>query len=59
MFGTLRTIPATIGGGLRGASHGGLDYWALIALGCILFIITFGINMLVELVTNRKSHKKH
>jgi dolichol kinase len=25
------------------------------ALGCILFIITFGINMLVELVTNRNS----
>jgi hypothetical protein len=36
---------------------GGLHYEALFALGCILFIITFGINMLVELVTNRNSLK--
>jgi phosphate transport system permease protein len=55
----VRTIPATIAAELGEAPSGGLHYEALFALGCILFIITFGINMLVELVTNRQSHKKH
>lgn len=55
----VRTIPATIAAELGEAPNGGLHYEALFALGCILFIITFGINMLVELVSNRKSHKKH
>jgi phosphate transport system permease protein len=55
----VRTIPATIAAELGEAANGGLHYQALFALGCILFIITFGINMLVEMVTNRKSHKKH
>lgn len=55
----VRTIPASIAAELGEAPNGGLHYEALFALGCILFIITFGINMLVELVTNRQSHKKH
>ncbi|MBE0391805.1 phosphate transport system permease protein [Flavobacterium sp. 7E] len=55
----VRTIPATIAAELGEAPNGGLHYEALFALGCILFIITFVINMLVEVVTNRKSHKKH
>lgn len=55
----IRTIPATIAAELGEAPNGGLHYEALFALGCILFIITFGINMLVELVTNRNSQKKH
>lgn len=55
----VRTIPATIAAELGEAPNGGLHYEALFALGCILFIITFGINMLVEMVTNKQSHKKH
>lgn len=55
----VRTIPATIAAELGEAPNGGLHYEALFALGCILFLITFGINMLVELVTNKQSHKKH
>jgi phosphate transport system permease protein len=55
----VRTIPATIAAELGEAANGGLHYQALFALGCILFIITFGINMLVEMVTNSQSHKKH
>lgn len=55
----VRTIPATIAAELGEAPNGGLHYEALFALGCILFLITFGINMLVELVTTKKSHKKH
>lgn len=55
----VRTIPATIAAELGEAPNGGLHYEALFALGCILFLITFGINMLVEMVTNKNSHKKH
>lgn len=55
----VRTIPATIAAELGEAPNGGLHYEALFALGCILFIITFGINMLVEMVTNKQAHKKH
>ena len=55
----VRTIPATIAAELGEAPNGGLHYEALFALGCILFLITFGINMLVEVVTNRQAHKKH
>lgn len=55
----LRTIPATIAAELGEAANGGLHYQALFALGCILFLITFCINMIVELVTNKKAHKKH
>lgn len=55
----IRTIPATIAAELGEAPNGGLHYEALFALGCILFLITFVINMLVEVITNRKSHKKH
>lgn len=55
----VRTIPATIAAELGEAANGGLHYEALFALGCILFVITFGINMLVEMVTNKQSHKKH
>ncbi|OYX82004.1 MAG: phosphate ABC transporter permease subunit PstC, partial [Flavobacteriales bacterium 32-34-25] len=40
----VRTIPATIAAELGEAPNGGLHYEALFALGCILFLITFGIN---------------
>ncbi|WP_233622080.1 phosphate ABC transporter permease subunit PstC [Flavobacterium agrisoli] len=55
----VRTIPATIAAELGEAPNGGLHYEALFALGCILFIITFGINLLVELVSSKQKHKKH
>ena len=49
----VRTIPATIAAELGEASAGGLHYKALFALGIVLFIITFGINMLVELLKTK------
>lgn len=49
----VRTIPATIAAELGEASAGGLHYKALFALGIVLFIITFGINMMVELLKAR------
>ncbi|HSD13932.1 MAG TPA: phosphate ABC transporter permease subunit PstC [Flavobacterium sp.] len=55
----VRTIPATIAAELGEAASGGMHYKALFALGCILFLITFCINMLVEVVTHRNGHKKH
>lgn len=55
----MRTIPATIAAELGEAPSGGLHYKALFALGCILFIITLFINLMVEFVSNKKKHKKH
>jgi len=53
----MRTIPATIAAELGEAPAGGLHYKALFALGIILFIITFGINMTVELLKAKSSKK--
>jgi phosphate transport system permease protein len=50
----VRTIPATIAAELGEAAQGGLHYKALFALGCILFIITFFINLAVELISSKR-----
>lgn len=55
----VRTIPATIAAELGEAPNGGLHYEALFALGCILFIITFVINILVEAVSRKNINKAH
>ena len=49
----MRTIPATIAAELGEAPAGGLHFKALFALGIILFIITFGINVAVDLVKSK------
>ena len=54
MLEPMRTIPATIASELGEAAKGGLHYKALFALGCILFIITLVINVLVEIITRKK-----
>jgi phosphate transport system permease protein len=48
----VRTIPATIAAELGESCKWRTALSGTVALGCILFIITFGINMLVEMVTN-------
>ncbi len=53
----VRTIPATIAAELGEAPNGGLHYEALFALGCILFIITFFINISVEIISNKNKIK--
>lgn len=55
----LRTIPATIAAELGEAPSGGVHYQSLFALGCILFLITFVINIAVEMVSGKQKHKKH
>ncbi|MCX6353261.1 MAG: phosphate ABC transporter permease subunit PstC [Bacteroidetes bacterium] len=52
----LRTIPATIAAELGEASYGGLHFKALFALGCILFIMTFIINLIFEFIVKPKKH---
>ncbi|MCC7302246.1 MAG: phosphate ABC transporter permease subunit PstC [Bacteroidia bacterium] len=49
----VRTIPATIAAELGEAPFGGLHFKALFALGCILFILTLIINLLVESVSSK------
>ena len=55
----VRTIPATIAAELGEAAQGGLHFKALFALGCILFIITLIINLLVESISASNKHKSH
>jgi phosphate transport system permease protein len=53
----VRTIPATIAAELGEAPAGGLHFKALFALGIILFIITMGINIAVELLRSSRVNK--
>ena len=52
----LRTIPATIAAELGESSHGGLHYKSLFALGCVLFLMTLIINLIVEYISSRKKY---
>lgn len=53
----VRTIPATIAAELGEAPKGGAHYEALFILGCILFIITLIINLIVEYVSSKNKNK--
>lgn len=50
----VRTIPATIAAELGESSQGGVHYKALFALGCLLFIMTLIINLVVEFISSKK-----
>jgi phosphate transport system permease protein len=50
----MRTIPATIAAELGEAPNGGTHYQALFLLGCILFLITMVISIVVEIITSRQ-----
>lgn len=53
----MRTIPATIAAELGEAPKGGTHYQSLFALGCILFLITMFINLIVEYISNKQTGK--
>jgi phosphate transport system permease protein len=50
----VRTIPATIAAELGEATHGGLHYQSLFMLGCILFLITLFINLMVDYISSKR-----
>lgn len=50
----VRTIPATIAAELGEAPFGGVHFKSLFALGIILFIITFGFNLIVDSMRAKK-----
>jgi phosphate transport system permease protein len=51
----LRTIPATIAAELGEAPYGGIHFKALFALGCVLFIMTFAVNLIFQFINNKNS----
>jgi phosphate transport system permease protein len=53
----VRTIPATIAAELGEAPSGGVHYKALFALGCILFIMTMLINIIVQYTSSKRRTK--
>lgn len=53
----VRTIPATIAAELGEAAYGGLHFKALFALGCILFLITFITNYIVDSISRKRKLK--
>ena len=50
----VRTLTATIAAEMGEAVQGGDHYYALFAIGIILFLITFAINVTADLVIHRK-----
>ena len=53
-FSPVRTLTATIAAEMGEAVQGGDHYFALFAIGVVLFLITFAINMTADIVTHRK-----
>ena len=54
---SVRTITATVAAELGEAPQGGIHYKALFMLACILFIITFLLNLIADRVASRSSKK--
>jgi phosphate transport system permease protein len=50
----VRTIPATIAAELGEAPQGGLHYEALFILGCILFLMTMVLNLMVDYIMSKR-----
>lgn len=52
-FDSVRTMTATIAIELGEVPYGTTHYYALFAIGAVLFLISFGVNLVTELVTAR------
>lgn len=53
----VRTLPATIAAELGEAPVGGAHYNALFMIGVVLFVLTLGINLSVDIISKRSSIK--
>ena len=51
---SVRTMSAAIAAEMGEAPQGGLHYKALFAVGCLLFLMTFAINFVGELIKERQ-----
>lgn len=56
-FEPMRPMTATIAAEINNATRGGDQYQALFAIGLVLFVITFVINMLADWVMRRQKRK--
>jgi phosphate transport system permease protein len=56
---SVRTMSAAIAAEMGEAPQGGLHYKALFAVGCLLFIFTFIINFIGEILKRRSKHVPH
>lgn len=54
---SVRTMPGTIAGELAEVVQGGLHYSALFAMGLVLFVITFCINLAADIVLERQRQR--
>ena len=54
VFEPVRTLTATIAAEMGETVRGSEHYYALFAIGIVLFIITFIINLIADFVVNRK-----
>ncbi len=53
-FESARTLPGTIAGELGEVVRGGLHYSVLFAMGLVLFVVTFAINLAADVVLERQ-----
>lgn len=53
-FVSMRTMPGTIAGEMAEVVQGGLHYSVLFAMGLVLFVITFVINLAADVVLDRQ-----
>jgi phosphate transport system permease protein len=56
-FSPMRPMTATIAAEINNAVRGGLQYQALFAIGLILFILTFAVNLVADWVLERQKRK--
>jgi phosphate transport system permease protein len=56
-FVSARTMPSTIAGEMAEVVQGGLHYSVLFAMGLVLFVVTFTINLAADVVLERQRKK--
>jgi phosphate transport system permease protein len=56
-FTSVRTMPSTIAGEMAEVVQGGLHYSVLFAMGFVLFVVTFTINLAADVVLERQRRK--